>query len=79
MGAEPRILKPEEELAGLTLAMNKPPGSGVIAGLGLPEKSGPEAPEPQQLVQDQDNGLNSLVMGPQSPKPPEPSGPGGLA
>lgn len=78
MGAEPRIVDPGE-LAGLTSVMNRPPGSSVIAGLGLPEKSGPEAPEPQQPGLKQDNGLNSLVVGPQSPKPPEPSGPGGLA
>lgn len=77
MGAEPKILNPED-LSGMTPAMNGP-GSGVIAGLNLPEKSGPEAPEPQQPGPKQDNGLGSLVINPQSPKPPEPSGPGGLA
>lgn len=79
MGAEPRIVNPRE-LAGMTPALEKSPG--VIAGLGLPEKPSPEIPEPQTpelKQQQQDNGLNSLVLNTQSPKPSEPSGPGGLA
>ncbi len=78
MGAEPRIVNPQE-LAGMTSAMAGP-GAGVIAGLGLPEKSAPEIPEQQTPeLKGQDNGLTDLVTGPQPPKPSEPSGPGGLA